>query len=121
MSYDIGYRRPPPEGQFKKGQSGNPKGRRKGSANFLTVLERELSQSVVVNENGKKAKITRLEAMVKRMVAGALQGDHKSMVTLVTILRSTGRFDPGQAESLLPANYEEILAAFVDRQRRHGT
>jgi hypothetical protein len=27
--YEIGYRRPPRETRFKKGQSGNPKGRRK--------------------------------------------------------------------------------------------
>jgi Family of unknown function (DUF5681) len=74
MAYEIGYRRPPESGRFKKGQSGNPKGRPKGSTNFLTILEQELGQSVVVNENGKKKSITRLQAMVKRMVAGALQG-----------------------------------------------
>lgn len=121
MVYQIGYRRPPKSGRFKKGKSGNPKGRPKGSANFLAVLERELNQPVVVNENGKKTKVTRLQAMVKRMVTGALQGDQKSMLTLVAILRSTGRLDPGQAESLLPANHEELLAAFVDRQKARST
>lgn len=92
MSYEIGYRRPPESGRFKKGKSGNPKGRPKGSTNFLTILEKELNQSIVVNENGKKKTITRMQAMVKRIVAGALQGDLKALMTLFEILRRTGKF-----------------------------
>ena len=34
--YRIGYCRPPKRTQFKKGQSGNPKGRRKGSRNMVS-------------------------------------------------------------------------------------
>jgi Family of unknown function (DUF5681) len=113
MAYEIGYRRPPPSGQFSKGQSGNPKGRPKGSKNFLTLLEQELAQSIVVNENGRKKKVTRLQAMVKRMVAGALQGDHKSLVALIEILKKTGRLEEGKAESLLPDNYQSLLDTFV--------
>jgi hypothetical protein len=82
MAYEIGYRRPPPSGRFKKGQSGNPKGRPKGSRNFLTLLVQELGQSIVVNENGKKKTMTRMQAMVKRMVAGALGGEQKALLTL---------------------------------------
>ena len=101
MAYEIGYKRPPKSGQFKKGRSGNPKGRPKGSNNFLTILEQELGQSIVVNENGRKKKITRLQAMVKRMVAGALQGEHRSLLTLIEVLRRTGRFEDTSVDSLL--------------------
>lgn len=121
MSYEIGYRRPPPSGQFKKGASGNPKGRPKGSKNFLTLLEKELAQKVVVNENGKKKTVTRLQAMVKRMVAGALQGDQKALVSLVEILRRTGQLQPPEPESLVPANYESILEAYVERRKAAST
>ena len=117
MAYQIGYRRPPISGRFKKGKSGNPKGRPKGSSNFLTLLEKELGQSVVVNDNGKKRTITRMQAMVKRIVNGALQGDQKTVLTLVEILRRTGRFETPTVDSLLPDNYEALLDSFVEQRR----
>jgi hypothetical protein len=113
VSYEIGYRRPPAAGQFKKGASGNAKGRPKGSKNFITLLEKELAQKIVVNENGKKKSITRLAAMVKRIVAGAIQGDQKSLLTLIEIMRRTGGFESGEPEQMLPDNYEKILSDYV--------
>jgi hypothetical protein len=120
MAYQIGYRRPPVSGQFKKGQSGNPKGRPKGSRNFLTLLQKELGQSIVVNENGKKKIITRLQAMVKRIVAGALQGDQKALLTLVEILRRTGQFEEPDMSAVLPEDYEAILEAYVARRQNRS-
>ena len=120
MAYETGYRRPPKSGHFKKGQSGNPKGRPRGSGNFLTLLEQELGQSIVVNENGKKKTISRMQAMVKRMVAGALQGDQKALLTLVEILRLTGRFEQTDIEGLLPDNYESILDSYVAQRQKSG-
>lgn len=121
MSYEIGYRRPPKSGQFKQGQSGNPKGRPKGSANFLTLLEQELAQAITVNENGKKKTITRLQAMVKRLVAEALQGNHKTMMTMVEILRRNGKFEETDIDSLLPDDYESILDTYVTDRTKSTT
>jgi hypothetical protein len=119
MSYEIGYRRPPQAGQFKKGKSGNPKGRPKGSKNFTTLLDQELDQKIVVTENGRKKSISRKQAMVKRLVSGALQGDQKALLTLVEILRRTGQFQPGsEPQDQLPDNYEAILDAFVETRRK---
>ena len=121
MAYEIGYRRPPASGRFKKGKSGNPTGRPKGSSNFLVLLEHELGQSIVVNENGKKKTITRMQAMVKRIVAGALQGDLKALLTLVDILRRTGKFEETDINTLLPDDYEDILNSFVAQRQKSGT
>lgn len=120
MAYEIGYRRPPISGRFKKGKSGNPKGRPKGSSNFLTLLEQELGQKIVVNENGKERTITRMQAMVKRIVGGALQGDQRALLTLVEILRRTGRFETVDVDTLLPDDYESILDAYVAQRQRSG-
>src|SRR5712691_1957724 len=122
MAYETGYRRPPKSGHFKKGQSGNPKGRPKGSGNFLTLLEHELGHSIVVNENGKKKTITRMQAMVKRIVAGALQGDLKALMTLFEILRRTGKFEESGVDDLLPDNYQSVLDSYVtQRQKARST
>jgi ABC-type sulfate transport system substrate-binding protein len=118
MGYDIGYRRPPKNGQFRKGESGNPKGRPKGARNFVTLLEKELRQTVVVNESGKKKTITRLQAMVKRMVADALQGDRKAQLTLVDVLRKTGRLEQADFDSVLPNDYEDILETYIARRQK---
>jgi hypothetical protein len=122
MAYEIGYRRPPPSGQFKKGASGNPKGRPKGSKNFMTLLEQELAQKIVVNEGGRRKSVTRLQAMVKRLVAGAMQGDVKQLLILVEILRKAGGLETPGTEDLLPENYETVLEAYIaGRKTDSGT
>ena len=39
-SYDVGYRRPPKANQFRKGRSGNPRGRKPSEENFLSIFKR---------------------------------------------------------------------------------
>lgn len=117
MSDKVGYRRPPASGQFKKGTSGNPKGRPKGSRNFVNLLEDELAQPIVVNENGKKARLPRIQVVVKRLVTGALQGDPKALITMIDIMRRTGQLDAKDDQSLLPDNYESVLDSYVQSRK----
>ncbi len=63
-TYDVGFGRPPKHAQFKKGQSGNRKGRPKGTLNLASVLERTLREKVVTNENGRRKVKTKLEAAI---------------------------------------------------------
>ena len=118
MTYEIGYRRPPASGRFRPGTSGNPRGRPKGSRNFITLLEQELNKTISVTENGRKRKLTRLQAIVKRTVNSALNGDQRALLNLLEIMRRTGRFDAPAAEALLPDNYEELLEAFVQQRQQ---
>jgi hypothetical protein len=120
MAYEIGYRRPPPSGQFKKGASGNPKGRPKGSKNLVTLLHHELNQKVTVNEGGRRRSVTRMQAMVMRLVAAALQGEPKAVMTLLDILRRNGGGEQATPELLVPENYRQILADYVATQGRKG-
>jgi Family of unknown function (DUF5681) len=73
--YDVGYGKPPNHTQFTKGQSGNVRGRPKGTLNLATVLERTLREKVIINENGSRKTITKLEAAITQLVNKAASGD----------------------------------------------
>lgn len=119
MSFEIGYRKPPKDKRFKKGQSGNPKGRPTGSNNFMTLLDRELRQPITITENGKKKKITRLSAMTKRLVGSAMQGDYKALSTLIDILRKEAPSESKDPEIMLTDDYEAILEDYVARRAKN--
>jgi hypothetical protein len=64
---DVGYGKPPRRHQFKPGQSGNPKGRKKGAKNEITILQELLQHKVALNERGKTRKIILLEAILRKV------------------------------------------------------
>jgi hypothetical protein len=84
----VGYRNPPKHTRFKKGESGNPKGRPKGTLNMATVLARTLREKVIINENGQRRVITKLEAAVKQLVNKAASGDLRALRHLVDLVVS---------------------------------
>ena len=69
--YKVGRGRPPRGSQFKKGQSGNPKGRPKGSKNITTILTRFLDGSRVMPD-GKR--VTIREMVLMKQVSKAIDG-----------------------------------------------
>jgi len=77
--YVVGYGKPPRQSRFKKGQSGNPSGRPKGSQGIAALLERALTERVVITENGKRRTISKLEASFKQLVNRAATGDLPAM------------------------------------------
>lgn len=83
--YDVGYCKPPKSGQFKKGQSGNPKGRPPKAKGFKASLRAELSETVTVRENGKVFRISKAEAIVKRIVHAGLNGNPKAQMELLKL------------------------------------
>ena len=82
---EVGYCKPPKERQFKKGQSGNPSGRPRGTINLATALTRTLSQTIEVEDNGKKETITKMEAAVRRLVDEALTGSLQAFRVLLVL------------------------------------
>lgn len=84
-SNEGGYGKPPEATRFKKGVSGNPKGRPKGSLNVTTVLTKTLRERVVINENGQRKTVTKLEAALKQLVNKAASGDLRALAQLVAL------------------------------------
>lgn len=113
----VGYGRPPVATQFKPGQSGNPKGRPKGSKNMLTLLMEELDQKVTVTSDGRTQRMSKRRVAVRQQVDRAVKGDPKAFAALMK-LESQGfggdEVDtPGKhhVSSEIPLDvYDDILA-----------
>jgi uncharacterized protein DUF5681 len=73
--YEVGFQRPPRHTQFRKGTSGNPKGRPRETKNLAAVLDEALAEKVAIVENGRRRKITKRCAMIKQLVNKAASGD----------------------------------------------
>lgn len=91
---DVGFRKPPREHRFKKGVSGNPRGRPKRTRNIDTLIDRELDQPITLKEAGQELRLRKREAIVKRLVNNALKGDTRSIEYLVKYSRENGAGDP---------------------------
>jgi Family of unknown function (DUF5681) len=116
--HEIGYRRPPKQTQFVKGQSGNPKGRPKGSRNFATVFQAELKRRVAVTEDGKRKKITKREAVAKQLVNKAAAGDPKAIPVLLDEMRpyETDAAGASRAEMMSPED-QAVMESITRRIR----
>lgn len=88
--FSVGYGKPPKHSQFRKGTSGNRKGRPKGSKNVATIWRNELSARVSIIENGKRRTISKVEAAFKQLANKAASGDIKSINTLIKLAKEFG-------------------------------
>jgi hypothetical protein len=73
--YEVGYGKPPAKNKFKKGQSGNLKGRPKKQLDLQKLFIAELKSSVTITESGKKIKVSKLQALTKSIIVHAMQGN----------------------------------------------
>jgi hypothetical protein len=98
--YEVGYGKPPQNTRFKKGQSGNPRGRAPGDKDLKTLLIDTLNEPVVVTENGGRRTISKRQAIVKQLVNQSAKGDWRAVKLLVDMLHETeGGGEPEAAES----------------------
>ena len=81
----VGYGKPPVHSRFQPGQSGNPRGRPKGSLNIRTIYLRALSSRVKVTVRGRPRYMTRLELAIEQLINNAAKGDLKSWAAMLRL------------------------------------
>lgn len=112
--YEVGYGKPPKYSQFKKGKSGNPKGRPPSSTfEEEAPLRRYLLESITVFVKGKKVQMPAVEVIIKSMIQKAAQGCHRSQKLLLqqsgglTALREEAKRQKSQADEAYIAHVLE--------------
>jgi len=117
--YTVGYKKPPTDTQFQPGRSGNPRGRAKGTRNLKTDLTEELQERILLKEGGKAKQVSKQRAMLKSLMARALQGDARATTLIVGLVarlldqtEDDHRSTPSAAEDLA------IIESFEARIRR---
>jgi hypothetical protein len=105
----VGYAHPPIATRFRKGQSGNPKGRPKGTKNLNTLINEALSEKINVNENGRRKAISKRQAGAKHVANKVASGDVKTVLRLLewefrALNQALQRVENGRVTSSLPAS-----------------
>ncbi len=113
---EMGYGKPPKHGRFKKGRSGNPKGRPKGTKNFRTILQEQLAEPVSVRENGKVTRVSTQHAALMKLRAKALNGDHRALDRLLALAERYALEDAAdEGERELSQSDQTIIEHFKER------
>jgi hypothetical protein len=99
--YEVGYGKPPRPTRFKRGQSGNPRGRSSGAKNLKTLLSGVLNERVTVSKNGGgHRKITKREAVIIQLVNRSATADWRATKILLDMLRDIeGQCEPASPET----------------------
>lgn len=103
---EVGYGHPPKSGQFKPGQSGNPRGRPRANVALEQSLRKVLNTRIPLTENGQAKSMPVLDAILKTMAVRAIKGDVKAGALLLDLAET-------HKLSLRPETRHELHAHFV--------
>jgi hypothetical protein len=117
----VGYAVPPKTGQFKKGLSGNPKGRRKGSVALSTLIRKSAKERVIVQENGTRKSMTKDEAAFTQLFNKAASGDQRAIKLMADLMNiHAAGPEPAAPRFTLTDADREVLTQMIARARLQG-
>ncbi len=109
--------------RFRKGRSGNPKGRPKATKNLKTDLMEELRERILLREGTTQKRVSKQRALVKSLTAKAIKGDTRAASAILgMIYRLLEDETPAQDDAALTGEERAVLesleARFLQRARR---
>ena len=117
--HKVGYKKPPLHTRFQKGQSGNPRGRPRGSKNLSTLLTDALNEPVVVTEDGRRRKISKRELGFKQLANKFAMAEAQATKILLGLIQERDRL-AAEASAERPsfgADDEKVIANLLKRLR----
>ena len=117
--YKVGKGRPPKHTRYKKGQSGNPSGRKK-LPDVAQAAARVLEQKISVTQDGVRKRMPGIDALLSKAFAKALTGDMRAAEFLIKIVANDNarRTDDGQEEAEHDAADAHIIERYYERYAR---
>src|SRR6201987_654789 len=117
--YAANYRKPPVHTRFKKGQSGNPRGR--PAKTLPALLAAALNEKVTVTENGKRRQVTKREAVIAQLVNKSASAELRATKMLIDMLRDIEKKAEPAAAAKSPFNPtdREVVQQLIARLRRN--
>ncbi len=117
-AYPVGYCRPPIQHRFRKGQSGNPRGRQRRDTRTLPppsmreAFLKAANQPLTMTMDGRQVTMTRLEGAVHRLSSDALKGN----VPAMELFLQYGHMHSEQAEEIEAAHltHEQALQELMN-------
>lgn len=114
--YEVGYAKPPEHTRFKPGQSGNPKGRKKGKRGLKTDLVNALDAKQTIQIKGAPYTGTRQSLTVMTLATRAAAGDLKAaQLLLPLIVQLLGAEDRGAGRGKLSKQDQAIFEQFMGK------
>ena len=114
--YEVGRGSPPRSTRFKKGQSGNPRGRPKVAMDPLSAFDRAAREMVFVNDNGQRKPKAKIEIAFVQLLNQAAQGDKSAAAQLLGWVRlGYQRQAPEATELPLDEDDQRVIASLVER------
>ena len=99
-TYTVGYGRPPMATRFRKGQSGNPRGRPPGHPRDRArgIIERELYRPLILKEGDRTVRMPALQAVVRCVTTAAVKGSGPAQHMVFRLAREVESDQPARAE-----------------------
>ena len=110
LPYEVGFGKPPARSRFKRGQSGNRKGRPKGRPNVATMIEKELYEAVEVNDGGRRRKMPKIQIGIRQLMNKAAAGDPKAIAAQIDLAHKLGKFKDAPVQAAPAVDPRDLQA-----------
>ena len=113
--YEVGYGKPPVDGRFRKGQSGNPAGRRRVKPTKSEIIAKVRDELITVTINGKKQRIEFFEAIVRKVHANAFtKGNSAELERLARFYEKHGVAPEQERLAQLKATADGVMETIME-------
>jgi len=112
--YPVGYARPPKEHQFRKGQSGNPTGRPRGSRTIHSLFGEIFRRRTTIRIGATEQRVPMIEALAYAALTKGLKGDVPALKLLFGLSAQINE----QSQAVGVRMSEGDMEILADLQRR---